>query len=149
LWIRWYKMTSEAGIEKWISELAQRSPAPLAVLGGGSSDRARDLAPALAGQTSWKGDPPLLLITTATADRLYLAKEKKFRKLIETSPGRSFRFCFTNSQMAGAIRDFIWSRAALRPYGAIDPRLVLTEVTATGGDLWSALGLLNAAERLQ
>src|SRR5262249_26081148 len=37
LWIRWYKLTSDADNKKWASELGRRSPAPLAIVGGGSS----------------------------------------------------------------------------------------------------------------
>ena len=48
LWFRWYKMTSDLGTDKWVSELARRDPAPLAIIGGGTSDRARDLAEAMA-----------------------------------------------------------------------------------------------------
>jgi hypothetical protein len=32
--------------------------------------------------------------------------------------GRTFRFCFTNSQMADAVADFIWKDATLRPDAA-------------------------------
>src|SRR6516164_618744 len=53
LWFRWYKLTSDASSEQWVRELSRRNPAPLALIGGGSSDRARDLAQALAAQTTW------------------------------------------------------------------------------------------------
>ncbi len=51
LWFRWYKMTSDIGTGEWVRELARRDPAPLAIIGGGTSDHARDLAEALAEPT--------------------------------------------------------------------------------------------------
>src|SRR5262249_61875524 len=30
-------------------------------------------------------------------------------------PGRTFRFCFTNRQMAAAVTSFLWDRDDLRP----------------------------------
>src|SRR5262249_47797041 len=106
LWIRWYKLTSDLGVDQWVEALAQRVPPPLAVIGGGSSARARDLAKALAGQPQWKGDAPLLLITTATADKVRLDEERQpvltpemvdqgkhpWRDLMDIYPRRSFRF---------------------------------------------------------
>jgi hypothetical protein len=56
---------------------------------------------------------PVMLITTATADLIYLDEEEK--NLMDIYAGRSFRFCFTNKQMAKAVADFIWSRDDLRP----------------------------------
>jgi hypothetical protein len=130
LWIRWYKLTSEIGTEQWINALAERAPPPLAVIGGGSSDRARDLAKALRNRTSWRGSAPLLAITTATADKVRLDEEHRnlltppdmdqskepWHDLMDVYPGRGFRFCFTNSQMAEAVVDFVWSQPQLRPY---------------------------------
>jgi hypothetical protein len=56
---------------------------------------------------------PLLLITTATADQVFLDETKK--DLMRTYPDRSFRFCFTNRQMSEAVIDFIWQQKDLRP----------------------------------
>jgi hypothetical protein len=114
--IRWYKQSSQAGIADWVHSLAQRNPPPLAIIGGGSSDRAMELAQALARQSEWRGAPPLLLMTTATADKLQSAEET-FRELdlIRVYDGRSFRFCFTNRQMARAVVDFVWNHRELRP----------------------------------
>jgi hypothetical protein len=127
VWIRWYKLTSDSPAEKWIDQLARRQPPPLALIGGGSSDRARDLARALERQTGWHGAKPLLLITTATADQVCLAGEQQqliqpegseaWTDLMAIYPGRSFRFCFTNRQMAEAVIDFVWSQPELRPHG--------------------------------
>lgn len=122
--IRWYKLSNEATPSQWISSLAQRNPPPLAVIGGGSSDRAVDLANALVLQESWKGERPLLLITTATADEIApdqiasLPNAKQplhAMNLVDLYQGSSFRFCFTNRQMAEAVLDFIWSTPGLRP----------------------------------
>src|SRR5579885_1115766 len=68
--IRWYKLTGEATADHWVRALADRDPPPLALIGGGSSDRAVDLARALDRRQAWRGDRPVLLITTATADEV-------------------------------------------------------------------------------
>jgi hypothetical protein len=156
LWIRWYKQTSEVGVDQWIQALAQRRPAPLAIIGGGSSDRARDLAKALAAQKPWQGDLPLLMITTATADKVRLDEEQQpvltpqmvdqskepWQDLMDIYPGRSFRFCFTNRQMAEAVIDFVWSRPDLRPS---DPYPALSAVPySVSGDPFGTLAWLMA-----
>lgn len=115
--IRWYKQTTETGTKQWIDALAQRNPPPLAIIGGGSSDRARDLARDLAAQTQWQGARPLLLITTATANEVTLESDLMPRRLTQIYPERTFRFCFTNEQMARAVIDFIWRMPELRPPG--------------------------------
>lgn len=150
LWFRWYKLTSDAGIEHWVTELAGREPPPLALIGGGSSDRARDLAQALAAQQKrgGPGKPPLLLLTTATADELFVGPDQnELINLMEIYPGRSFRFCFTNRQMAEAVRDLLWSHPLLRPGGC--PLPAITGVaTVAGGDPWAALAMLPTAAPL-
>jgi hypothetical protein len=108
--IRWYKLSGEATAENWMKALAERSTPPLAVIGGGSSDRAADLARAMQNQVEWKGQKPILLITTATAEEISSEDQ-----LIDIYKERSFRFCFTNRQMAQAVLDFVWSRPELRP----------------------------------
>jgi hypothetical protein len=138
--IRWYKLTSAAGIEHWVSELARRNPAPLAVIGGGSSDRARDLAGALAREQSWHGAAPLLLITTATADNIYPGELVPFpMSLMKLYEGRSYRFCFTNSQMAESMWDFVWSRDDLRPITSHYPLFPSGIAQIIGGDFWGSL----------
>ena len=74
-------MTSDLGTDEWVSELAHRDPAPLAIIGGGTSDRARDLAEAMADRTTWHPERPLLLLTTATADQVYLERQNTDRPL--------------------------------------------------------------------
>jgi hypothetical protein len=143
LWIRWYKLTSDGGTQTWIRELARRDPAPLAVIGGGSSDRARDLARALAEQKDWQGSRPVLLITTATADSIYPGGVDPFpQSLMSLYDGRSWRFCFTNSQMAEAIWNFVWTRDDLRPFVNQYPLLPSGIAQALGGDIWGSLPLL-------
>ena len=117
LYIRWYKLSSELGVKQWIDALAQRDPPPLAIIGGGSSDRARDLASDLERCKDWKGPRPLLLMTTATANEVYLESEQTTRSLTQVYPDRTFRFCFTNEQMARAVVDFVWLMPDLRPCG--------------------------------
>ncbi len=119
---RWYKLTGDWKSRDWIEALLQRQPPPLAIIGGSSSDSARELAThlhhlaaALPAQ-----DRPLLFLTTATADRVVPFAEDKTDKQSEVPltrlyPGRIFRFCFTNKQMATAVSDFIWTRDDLRP----------------------------------
>ena len=65
--VRWYKVTNYAPVDAWVQALAERRPAPLAIVGGWSSDRARDLAEAMHRQ-AWTGEKPLLLLSTATAE---------------------------------------------------------------------------------
>ena len=107
LWFRWYKLTGDLGPAQWVERLARRDPPPLAIIGGGSSDRARELARELSSRLDRFASPPLLLITQATLGQ----------DLMQLYPGRTFRFCYPNRQMAEAVTDFIWSQADLRPDG--------------------------------
>ncbi len=118
---RWYKLTSDWKTGDWIEALLQRRPPPLALIGGSSSDSAREVAAhlrRLAGDMPAK-DRPLLLLTTATADRVAPHDEDEHTlpgvPLTQLYPERTFRFCFTNSQMAMAVSTFLWSREDLRP----------------------------------
>lgn len=137
--IRWYKQTSDTTANQWIQALAKRRPAPLAVIGGGSSDRAAELARGLERQTTWKGDRPLLFITTGTAEELLADADSESPDQLRPSHGlldvydhRSFRFCFSNRQMADAVLDFVWSNPDLRPaaFGDIAPLAVLSGLAA-------------------
>ncbi len=137
---RWYKLTSDWKTRDWIEALLRRRPPPLAIIGGSSSDNARELAAHLnqLAEDLPEADRPLLLLTTATADRVApyaegvevartgpaaarssgegdAAETRAGVKLTRLYPGRTFRFCFTNRQMATAVSDFIWSRDDLRP----------------------------------
>ncbi|MFO0800583.1 MAG: hypothetical protein U0804_24205 [Gemmataceae bacterium] len=111
--VRWYKISSEAPIGAWVEALSRRRPAPLAVVGGSTSDRAQELATALDRQVSWNGPRPLFLITTATVDTVLpdadggFARASEQRNLADVYPGRTFRFCFTNGQMVRAVSDFV------------------------------------------
>lgn len=98
--IRWYKLQNAVTTQDWIAALALRTPAPVAIIGGGSTDRAIDLAQAMAKTTSWNGSAPALLLTTATAD------DDGSIGLTELYKNRTFRFCFSNSRMAEAVLDF-------------------------------------------
>jgi hypothetical protein len=126
--IRWYKLSNDATTADWIRALAARDRAPLAVIGGGSSDRAADLARAMAAQLIWNGDPPLLFITTASADDVPDADVfgevmPGKQPLVEIYRDRTFRFCFTNRQMAEAVVGFVWSRPDLVPGWLASPAL--------------------------
>lgn len=132
---RWYKLTSEWSLPAWIEALLARDPPPLAIIGGNTSNAARELALQLE-RTAVRlpeARRPLLLLTYATADRvpgrsspaddpfLESASLAAFREENQTVsltglyPGRTFRFCFTNRQMASAVTRFIWSQPGLRP----------------------------------
>ena len=113
LWFRWYKLTGDSGPRQWVEALMRRDPPPLAIIGGGTSDRARDLARELEKHPAERSRRPLLLITSATADHIYI--DEQSTRLTEIYPERTFRFCFTNLQMALAVSNFIWSRDDLRP----------------------------------
>jgi hypothetical protein len=123
---RWYKLTSSWPTRDWVAALAQRRPPPLAVIGGSSSDTARELASQM--EKEFSALPaearPLLLLTTATADNVTVEGgddgptepgEVKKVSLMELYPGRTFRYCFTNNQMATAVVQFILQNDALRP----------------------------------
>jgi hypothetical protein len=143
---RWYKLTSDWKTRDWIAALLKRRPPPLAIIGGSSSDSARELAAYLNqfARELPESDRPLLLLTTATADRVIPYAESRETsvsqdeivdpailsrpaekteeadsssgvKLTRLYPGRTFRFCFTNKQMANAVTDFIWWQDDLRP----------------------------------
>lgn len=132
--VRWYKVTTDAPTAAWVRALAARGPAPVAVIGGWSSDRARELAEAMRA-TAWPGEKPLLLLATATADTVY-REDYTPAKLIELYD-RSFRFCFTNRQMADAATDFVFTDPALRPGPAVLPGL--RAVPGAAGGAWAAL----------
>lgn len=110
--VRWYKLTTDATTDHWVNALAERDPAPVALIGGGSSDRAADLARAMNRRKDWAGERPLLFITTATADELEPGPDDASdlraaaQNLIDVYDDLSFRFCFTNRQMAEAVIDF-------------------------------------------
>jgi hypothetical protein len=148
LHIRWYKLTSETDNAYWVRRLAKRGRPPLAFIGGGTSERAYDLAQALAAQKEWAGQPPLLLITTATANTIY-SESAEERGPVGSAPtmlmdvyrDRSFRFCFTNRQMAQAVVDFLWSQPDLRPIG--NPFPALGAIGEPALNPWGAVGLLG------
>jgi hypothetical protein len=128
---RWYKLTSDWKTADWITALLRRDPPPLAIMGGSSSDAARELALELARLSAELPAPrrPLLLLTQATANRVPADPADSAHRpqaegdagqlpgvgLCELYPGRTFRFCFSNRQMAATVTRFVWSREELRP----------------------------------
>lgn len=123
---RWYKLTSDWKARDWVDALLSRRPQPLAVIGGNTSDEARELA----GQLRRAAAPlparerPLLLLVSATADRVPAegadtpgadpgAVEQV--NLTDLYGGSTFRFCFSNDLMADAVTQFVWMRDDLRP----------------------------------
>ena len=117
---RWYKLTSDWKTRDWVEALLKRRPPPLAIIGGSSSDAARELAWQLQQQSAdmAPADKPLLLLTTATADRVTIPEapqESRSVDLTRVYPDRTFRYCFTNKQMADAVMGFLWNQDAVRP----------------------------------
>jgi hypothetical protein len=123
---RWYKLTSDWKTRDWALALMRRRPPPLAIIGGSTSDAARELAIHLhdAAANVPEAERPLLLLSTATAD--FVPQENEESPGIDPAAatkvelsrlygGHTFRYCFTNQQMAGAITQFIWQRDDLRP----------------------------------
>jgi hypothetical protein len=109
---RWYKLSSESKAQQWVQSLCDKSRRPpLAIIGGSSSDGAIELAEALRQEAQRRPSAaaPLLLLTTATAET------SGEEELTAIHPNRTFRFCFTNRQMADAVTRFVWARDELRP----------------------------------
>jgi hypothetical protein len=125
LWVRWYKLSSEINAEQWLTKLAGRPHPPLAVVGGESSNQALQLARTLDRMRRddlWAGPAPLLLITSATADRFDPREglsdtltEERFPRLMDVYQGRSYRFCFTNNRMAEAVVEFLAQQPQVWP----------------------------------
>ncbi len=147
--VRWYKVTNDTPNAAWVKTLAARNPAPLALVGGWSSDRASELAEAMA-KANWPGQKPLLLLSTATADVVDPGENSASgyspSKLIELYE-RSYRFCFTNKQMADAVTDFVFSDPTLRPGPAIWPEL--RAAAGTAGATWGFPWLAEVAGKPQ
>lgn len=154
LLFRWYKLTSTNKPRDWVEALLRRAPPPVAVMGGGTSDAARDLAVYLAraARPLAATRRPLLLLTTATAERVEGPSEATQDgkpdtpdrlpgvRLTRLYPGRTFRFCFTNRQMAEAVTHFLWSQPELRPDGP-PVYTVQWQDDAYSGDLTTHFGL--------
>jgi hypothetical protein len=123
---RWYKLTSDWKTRDWVDALLRRQPPPLAIVGGSTSDGARELASHLHDAAAYlpAAQRPLLLLTSATADYVpgdsgeSPGVDPAAATQVELSSlygGPTFRFCFTNEQMAAAVTQFIWQRDDLRP----------------------------------
>ncbi len=124
---RWYKLTSKQKTADWVDALLHRSPPPLAIIGGNTSDAARELATHLrrAADALPPEQQPLLLFTTASADEVKelgaiartddLADGAAEVRLHQIYADRTFRFCFTNRQIAVTVSRFIWRHEDLRP----------------------------------
>ena len=155
LWVRWYKLSGDNDSRQWVANLKARGRPPLAIVGGDTSDRALALAEALREtRDQWPGPAPLLLITTATADRFFpkdrdanMTAHEEWPKLMGVYAGRSFRFAFTNKRMVQAVLDFVRQTPQVWPQKNTDPA-VLAGVVAPA-NAWTSLGLLGAAGHLQ
>jgi hypothetical protein len=152
LWLRWYKISGDNPAEAWIDKLRGRSRPPLAIAGGGNSDRAFRLARTLAmgERDGWSGRPPLLLITTATAERdRPLGASAPGERLMDVYAGRTFRFCFTNGAMVEALLGFLQEN----PQVWVDPAAVPSSLASAGAvavnNPVGAVGFLHAAAHLR
>jgi hypothetical protein len=139
---RWYKQSGEVGTRDWVRMLAARDPVPIAFLGGGSSDRAVELARAMDEQSDWNGKKPLLLFMTATANEVYNTETFRSERLMDVYPERSFRFCFTNAAMARGVLEFVWQSEDLRPRGPVAPTASLSFLGALSP--WNAVSMIDA-----
>lgn len=126
LTFRWYKVTSGSRASDWITALLKRDRPPLAVLGGSNSESALSLARQLQETAARLSESrrPLLLLTTATAESVEPinipgndSSQRERDVLLDIYPGRTFRFCFNNTQMARAVIRLIWNKPDLQPEG--------------------------------
>jgi hypothetical protein len=113
---RWYKLTSDQKTDQWVTALlgGSRRP-PLAIIGGNSSEQAKEIAQSLRDRAGGQPAAPLLLLTTATADRVHVPDAAEEVPLNDLHRDHTFRFCFTNQQMARAVTAFVTGREQLRP----------------------------------
>jgi hypothetical protein len=68
LLFRWCKLTSSSKPDQWIDALTHNRPAPLAVIGGSSSESAMELARALNREVKDGREDMLLVLTYATSE---------------------------------------------------------------------------------
>lgn len=121
LLFRWYKLTSSWSAQAWVESLLTRHPPPLAVLSGSTTELAVKVASQLKAHSTSLAEErrPLLVLTTATATAYTIEQRDVLQnnaiKLEKIYPGRTFRFCFNNRQMARAVSHFIWSQFDLQP----------------------------------
>jgi hypothetical protein len=155
LWVRWYKISGDNPAEAWVEKLRARAKPPLAIVGGGTSDRAFALARALvkAQADRWQGKPPLFLITTATAETdrpppVDAADPQPGKRLMEVYPERTFRFCFTNGAMVRALLGFLRENPQAWVEPAAGPSALASAGAVAVGDPVAALGFLQAAGHL-
>ncbi len=110
--VRWYKLRGEVKAPQWVDALVGGRRPPMAIVGGGNTRLATELATRLQAIRVQDGrtDLPLLLLTFATSDEATGGEP-----LNDLYAGATYRFCFTNRQMAQAVTDFVWSQDDLRP----------------------------------
>lgn len=155
LLIRWYKLSGDNDARQWIAKLSKRAPAPLAIIGGDSSDRALTLARLLEEhRDQWVGAAPLFLITTATAERYFPGEVQAgdvdhatWPKLMSIYQGRSFRFAFTNTSMVKSVLDFVRENPYVCAAKNSEPQVLAGTVAL--GDAFGSLSMLHAAGYLQ
>jgi hypothetical protein len=155
--LRWYKISGEHDATSWVQKLQARARAPLAIVGGGTSDRAVRLARKLQDAYPDSAQPsPVLLITTATAE-----KTRKDISLIDVYRKRSFRFSFTNWKMVESLLSFVQHRQYpvqdkewaqnLWVNKPADPQLLANAVSSMAGasDFWHTWAVMRGFPYLQ
>lgn len=145
--LRWYKISGEHDVASWIRKLHARPRQPLAIVGGGTSDRAVRLALALRDTYPDPAQPsPALLITTATAE-----KTSRGNPLIDLYARRTFRLAFTNQIIVESLLQFVHDTPGLGTHKATDPRVLASAVTCMigAGDFVSAAAILRGYPELQ
>ena len=156
--LRWYKISGEHDAGSWVQKLKARGRSPLAVIGGGTSDRAVKLAARLRDNyTDLAAPAPLLLLTTATSE-----ETKKGKPLIEVYKDRTFRFSFTNQKMVEALLQFAqhrqypeearqWGAGSLWVDRSAEPAELAMDLASTigVGAVWHGCAVLSSVPQLQ
>ena len=108
---RWYRADEELAITE---KLLERNPPPIAMVGGTSTDNAKQLAERLAmAACSHSMGKPVLMLTTATADDISYTETPApmRRKLLKIHEGLTFRAGFSNNYMAHILINFLKSQS--------------------------------------
>jgi hypothetical protein len=156
--LRWYKITGEHHAKAWVAKLRERPRQPLAIVGGGTTERATKLAKTL--KKTYGDDPaqptPVLIFTTATSENATFKES-----LIRVYPERTFRFSFTNQKMVESLLKFVerrqfpdedraWAQNLWAHKPADAPTLANAVASMAGaGEFWQTWGVLHNYPYLQ
>ncbi len=94
----------------------------------------------------WAGKPPLLLITSATAETdRPPGTDTAGVRLMDLYRDRSFRFCFTNGAMVRAVLGFLRENPQVWVEPAAGPATLASAGAVAAGEPWAALAFIQAA----